>query len=71
MFDGVAVDEPHRQAGELDERGFVGCVDAVACADLERAPQDVAPEGLGRLGEIDGLARQRLDHGPAKAGHYR
>ena len=56
----LALDEPHRVAGALGERRLVGRVDAA----LRRAPARraaLAPKRLGRLREVDRLARQRFD----------
>ena len=56
----VALDDVHGVPGLLRQRRFVGRLDA-ATAERDRVPQDVAPERLRRLRQVDRLARQRLD----------
>src|SRR5207249_11601362 len=44
-------------AEPLDEARFIGPVEAVLGGARERLPNDVVPEGLGRLRQDDALAR--------------
>src|SRR5262245_19672896 len=58
----LALDDMDAVAGALGESGLVGSGNRVALAERERDLQDVTPERLWRLGEIDDLAWNRLDH---------